>query len=175
LARLRADDGQLLDQVPTHGEVLLVEPIGNHCRGTTFLDAGHLRTPALEQAVNELVDGTDGVYYGRFDVRSESEQALREGRFEVIELNGVTSEPGHIYDPSYSIWRCWRELIRHVVQVARISRALRRMGVEPIPLRSVLRRCAVHFGWWIPVPVRPMPSTGQARRSPATALPPHGT
>ena len=175
LDRLRSEGALGSDRILEAGEVFRVEPIGNHCRGTTFLDAGHLRTADLERAVDKLIAASAGVYYGRMDVRAESEEALRMGGFEVIELNGVSSEPGHIYDPGYSIWRCWRELIRHVVHMARISRELWEMGVQPVPLRSVLHRCAAHFGWRIPVLFTPSPSTMRARHSPAAALPPHGT
>ena len=146
--RLRSSANGGLDRILQSGEVLQVEPIGNHCRGTTFMDAGHLRSPQLEKAISDLFHAVEGVYYGRLDVRTTSEEALKAGIFEVIELNGVSSEPGHIYDPSYSIWRCWRELIHHVQRAVRISRELKTGGVEPVPLRKVLDRCAQHFGWW---------------------------
>lgn len=146
-ARLRAYAGELLQRVPDPGEVIRVEPIGNHCRGTRFHDASHLRTPALEAAVHRLIAATEGIHYGRIDVRSSSEERLRKGEFTVIELNGVSSEPGHIYDPAWSIWRCWGELLRHARRIALLSRALLDEGVEPVTLHALVLRCEAHFGW----------------------------
>ena len=147
LKRLRTYAGALLDSVPSAGRSVRVEPIGNHCRGTHFVDAGHLRTPALEQALERLMGATTGLYYGRMDVRCTDEDALRAGSFMLIEVNGVSSEPGHIYDPSWSIWRCWAELVRHVRYIGRISMQLQQQGVEPASLRDVLVRSREHFGW----------------------------
>ena len=138
----RAD---LLERVAVAGETVVVEPIGNHCRGTTFLNAQGLRSPALEGAVAALAQNTEGIYYGRADVRAESAQALMEGRFSVLEVNGVSSEPGHIYDPSLSIFQCWSELLRHVRCIPPISRALVRKGHAPASLLEVLDRCDQHF------------------------------
>lgn len=139
--------GDRLRAVPAKGEVVMVEPIGNHCRGTIFYDAGHLTTPALRDRVNALLAATKGIHYGRLDTRAESEQALREGRFQVIELNGVSSEPGHIYDPAYSIFRCWSELLRHVRRIGPISRQLQRAGQKPTTLLALVMRCEEYFGW----------------------------
>lgn len=144
LGRLQQDRLQVL---PAKGEVMTVEPIGNHCRGTIFYDAGHLATPALREAVDALMSVTHGIHYGRFDVRAESEQALREGRFIVIELNGVSSEPGHIYDPAYSIFRCWAELLRHVRRLGPISQQLQRQGQQPVTFHALVMRCEAYFGW----------------------------
>lgn len=144
LGRLQRDRMQV---VPAKGEVMTVEPIGNHCRGTIFYDAGHLATHALREAVDALMAATQGIHYGRFDVRAESEQALREGRFTVIELNGVSSEPGHIYDPAYSIFRCWAELLRHVRCLGPLSRQQQRAGHQPVTFHALVTRCEAYFGW----------------------------
>lgn len=147
LGRLGRSQGDRLHVVPAEGEVLTVEPIGNHCRGTIFYDAGHLVTPALREAVDALMAATQGIHYGRFDVRAESDEALREGRFTVIELNGVSSEPGHIYDPAYSVFRCWAELLRHVRRLGPISQQLQRAGHQPVTFHALMMRCEAYFGW----------------------------
>lgn len=146
IERLRGYKARLLASVPPKNEEVVVEPVGNHCRGTIFLDACHLNTPALQESVSRLMERTEGVYYGRFDVRAESEESLGEGRFTILEMNGVSSEPGHIYDPSYSIFRCWSELLRHVRHIPRISHRMRTKGHAPAPLRTVIERCRLHFG-----------------------------
>ncbi|HOZ39666.1 MAG TPA: hypothetical protein PLL25_02610 [Flavobacteriales bacterium] len=145
LPRLRTYRAALLATVPASGERVVVEPIGNHCRGTTFLDGGHLLTEQLERAVDELLADTTGIHYGRLDVRAPDDEALQQGRFLVMELNGVTSEPGHIYDPTYTIFRCWRELLRHVAHIPTLSAALRAQGHPPASLRTLWQRYRSHF------------------------------
>ena len=68
-----------------------------------FTDAHGLVTPALVTAVDRASQAMPGFYFGRFDLRSASVDDLRAGRFTIIELNGVTSEPTHIYDPGCSV------------------------------------------------------------------------
>lgn len=175
--RLRTYAAATLASVPRKGTIFQVEPVGNHCRGTTFLYGGHLCTPALENAVERLLSGTRGFHYGRFDVRSPSEQALRAGVFSVIELNGVSSEPGHIYDPSWSIWRCWGELVRHVRHIGGISEALLAQGAEPCSLHELVLRSEAHFGWRLGVlkQVTAWSAPRPAHRSPRAHRPPRGT
>lgn len=153
LKRLEAHSPDLLSRVPARGEALQLEPIGNHCRGTRFFDADHLKTRELRAAVDGLLHDTNGINYGRLDVRSADDEALRAGRFTVIELNGVSSEPGLIYDPDYSIWRCWRVLLRHLRHLGPISATLQRTGHQPDSLHALTERCEAHFGWRL----RPIP------------------
>ena len=171
IERLRMYRQELLGRVPAKDEEVLVEPIGNHCRGTLFFDACALATTALERAVDELLVRSEGLYYGRVDVRAESEEALRAGRFTVLELNGVSSEPGHIYDPSYSIFRCWSELLRHVKHIPPISAALREQGHEPVRLADLLHRCETHFGYRIKFLRRAVEWLSSPSTGPRSAVP----
>jgi membrane protein DedA with SNARE-associated domain len=99
---------QLAD-IPPHGTVVPLADIGNHCRGAVFLDFTWALTPELEQAIEELAQPFAGFHLGRFDLRAPSLAELRAGRgLKVLELNGVTSEQGHIYDPNHlNVWRAW--------------------------------------------------------------------
>jgi pimeloyl-ACP methyl ester carboxylesterase/membrane protein DedA with SNARE-associated domain len=107
LARFR----ERLSWVPAQGERISLVDIGNHCRGTIFLDGSDLCTPALEAALDEVARGYTGFAFGRFDLRAESAEALRAGRgFKIMEVNGVTSECTHIYDPKHHAFHGWRTL-----------------------------------------------------------------
>lgn len=99
-----------LAEVPPAGERYQLGELGTHCRGALFLDARELVTPALEAAVDEVSRCFPGFYFGRFDVRTESPAALAQGRFRILELNGVTSEAAHVYDPRHSVWTGWRTI-----------------------------------------------------------------
>lgn len=101
-----------LHEVPARGEVVSLGAAGNHAQGAMFTDGAHLVTPELEERIDRIARGFVGGFdIGRFDVRCDSEAALMRGEgLAVIELNGVTSEPTNIYDPSWSIFRAQRVL-----------------------------------------------------------------
>jgi hypothetical protein len=42
-------------------------------------------------------------------------------------LNGAGSEPTHIYDPRHSLFFAWKEIIRHLDILFRVSRASQRV------------------------------------------------
>ena len=100
-----------IHKIPFKGERILLEPIGNHSRGTKFLNANHLIDEKLHAVFLSILDKMKGVQFGRFDFLTTSIEDLREGRnISIIEFNGINSEPIHIYDPSYSVWKAYRDL-----------------------------------------------------------------
>jgi hypothetical protein len=139
-----AANASRLGHVPSAGEAVRLVDLGTHCRGAVFRDGGHLLTPALEQAVEEVSRTYEGFYFGRYDVRAPSVEALRAGRFRVLELNGMTSEATHVYDPRHSLPAAWRTLIRQWALAFEIAAANRAAGAEPASLRKLIRRLADH-------------------------------
>jgi membrane protein DedA with SNARE-associated domain len=123
-----ASSGERMDDVPPAGETIPLTDIGNHCKGTVFIDRRDLITPAMVRAVDAILTKAGGFNIGRFDVRAPNEASMADGSFIVIELNGVTGEPGHIYDPQGSILDGWRALLEHWSMAWRIGHAIRRMA-----------------------------------------------
>ncbi len=118
-----------LDEVLPQGQTLRLAQSGNHCQGVMFVDGEHLRTPALEQAVDAVLRRFEGFYFGRMDVRYTDVQGFRAGHdFTILELNGVTSEATNLYDPSWSIMRAYYTLIRQWSLAYRIGRLNRQKG-----------------------------------------------
>jgi pimeloyl-ACP methyl ester carboxylesterase len=101
-----------LAEVPARETTVSLGDCGSHCRGAVFLDGGRFATPALEDAVECVARGYDGFYFGRFDVRAPSAPAFARGEFTIIELNGVTSEATHIYDPRLGLLDAYRVLFQ---------------------------------------------------------------
>ena len=133
-----------LDDVPALGERVALSELGTHCRGALFLDGTHLVTPALHAAVERVSRAFDGFHFGRYDVRTPSEEALQRGEFTVIELNGLTSEATSIYDPRHSVWFGWRVLCRQWRIAFGIAAENRARGVIPLTTREVFRLLAAH-------------------------------
>jgi hypothetical protein len=90
------------DYVPAAGVSVNTLVAASHSRGSMFKDVVYLETPDLLKEINRLCT-IDGFYFGRLDVRSESIEAFQRGEFEIIEINGATSEMIHIYDSQITL------------------------------------------------------------------------
>lgn len=141
LARLYLEQNAgRLAQVPAAGEQVQLVEIGNHCRGTIFLDGTHLRTRELEDAIERVSARLEGFYFGRYDVIAPSEEHLRRGEgLKVIELNGATSEATHIYDPRYGVLHAWRTLFRQWSLLFEIAAENRARGAALVHWSELLR------------------------------------
>jgi membrane protein DedA with SNARE-associated domain len=128
-----------LEGVPAAGERVQLARAGNHCQGTEFLDGNWLKTPALEAAIDAIASQIDGFYFGRFDVRYRDRTAFMAGEdFAIVELNGVTSEATHIYDPAGSVFTAWRTLMQQWSIAFAIGDANRSRGYRPVTLSRLL-------------------------------------
>jgi hypothetical protein len=114
---------------------------GNHCQGAIFLDGGRLFSEALERRIDEISQSIPGFFVGRFDIRYASAQALRDGRdFQIIELNGASSEATNIYDPRNSLWNAYRTLFRQWEIVFAIADENRKRGLRTMSVRTILEK-----------------------------------
>jgi hypothetical protein len=120
------------------GERLKLVEAGNHCQGAIFLDGGRLYSVELEKQIDEISQSVPGFFVGRYDVRYASEDALRAGRdFQIIELNGVSSEATNIYDPAHSLRSAYRTLFRQWEIIFAIAAENRNLGLQPTALKTV--------------------------------------
>ena len=127
-------------EVPAAGERVQLVELGTHCRGAIFLDGEELNTKALESAIERLSRSFDGFYFGRYDVRAPSRDDLAAGKpFKVLEINGVTSEATHIYDPRHSVFYGWRTLARQWRLAFEIGAANRDRGARVAGTRELAR------------------------------------
>jgi membrane protein DedA with SNARE-associated domain len=127
------------DAVPEAGRKVQLVELGSHCRGAIFLDGGRLRTPQLEAAIDRISRGFRGFYFGRYDVRAASADEFRAGLFRVLELNGVSSEATHIYDPGVSLLGAYRVLFEQWRMAFEIGAENRALGFRPAGVSDLLR------------------------------------
>ncbi len=126
-----------LNDIISEGEILVLEPIGNHCRGTTFLSEQSLISPQLVEVFREISKNIPGFYIGRFDIKVKSLEDLIKGEnIRILELNGITSEPAHIYQPGYSLFSAYKALFKHVLLIYEIALENRKLGFQFISLKS---------------------------------------
>lgn len=147
LETIRLRLGESIHEVIPAGEKRLLEPIGNHCRGTKFLDNNFLINEKLNQVFDKIALPIEGFHYGRFDMKVKSIEDLYEGKnIRIMELNGVSSEPGHIYDPKNTVWNAYRDLARHWKIIADISIQQQQKGIMPIAPKIIWQVAREHFG-----------------------------
>ncbi len=147
LERLEQELAGGLEQVPASGELLPLGIIGNHCLGTKFLDGNHLIDEQLNGIFERLCRRMAGLHYGRFDLKCASVDALKQGHFQVMELNGVLGEPAHVYDPAVGAWRAYRDFFRHWRYIFEVSEANRRAGAPVTTLRAGCRTLVQYFAY----------------------------
>ena len=134
-ARLRLDYlyekfADRLNEVLPAGEALRLEPIGNHSRGTVFLDGNYLINDQLVRVFDEISADMEGFNYGRFDLKVTNLEDLYQGRnIRILEVNGVNSEPAHIYQPRYNWLKAYRSIMQHMYLIYRIGKANHQLGV----------------------------------------------
>ncbi|MCF6352677.1 MAG: hypothetical protein L3J06_06685 [Cyclobacteriaceae bacterium] len=113
LAKLQKKGQLKFDWIPNIGIKVELQPIGNHNRGAAFLDGNHLICDQLINSFENISQEIEGFYYGRFDVRCKDEAALKRGDVKIMELNGAASEPAHIYQAGFSIFKAYQVLLHH--------------------------------------------------------------
>ncbi len=145
LQRLQETEGnQLLEKIPAQGEKVALGEIGNHSKGTYFINGNHLINPELVASFDRIASEIPGFDYGRFDLKCESLEALQKGEgLMVIELNGIGAEPTHIYDQTkmnypQAVWI----ILWHWTIIRRIAAANHRTGTPHWKVGKMLRALA---------------------------------
>jgi len=134
-----------LNEVLAAGETLKLVETGNHAQGCIFRDGMHLHTDALERAMDEISRSLPGFFVGRYDIRYENEEDFKQGRnFQIVELNGATSEATSIYDPRNSLFSAYRTLFRQWRLVFAIGARNRANGHAPSSLMELWRNWRQH-------------------------------
>ncbi len=120
--------GRRLDEIPPAGTRIRLTELGTHCLGAVFQNGVDELPEAVSSRLAEISRGFEGFYFGRYDIRLPSESSPD---FKILELNGVTSEATHIYDPRYTLRDAYRTLFRQWSIAFEIGRLNRKKGLRP--------------------------------------------
>jgi pimeloyl-ACP methyl ester carboxylesterase/membrane protein DedA with SNARE-associated domain len=133
--------------VPKKGEAVQLVEVGTHCRGAIFLDGTWVKTDALEEAIDRISQSYNGFYFGRYDIRTASIEDFKQGHnFKVVELNGITSEATHIYDPKNSLLTAYQVLFAQWRIAFEIGALNRQRNFKPTSLWT-LAGMLLEFKW----------------------------
>ena len=137
LERFAAD----LNTIPAKGEDWQLVQAGNHAQGCIFYDGWHLASDELTESMDQVAKGLNEFYFGRFDIRYEKDEDLKDGKnFKILEVNGFASEATSIYDPRNSLWRAYSTLFRQWRIVFKIGAQNRQRKFSPPSLKQLIQR-----------------------------------
>lgn len=134
-----------LDLIPQEDERFVVHKIGNHSKGTQFIDETKHLSNQLSETFDKINNKVSGVFYGRYDLKVPSFDKLIAGEeIKIFELNGVSSEPGHMYDQP-NAFKSYRLLAEHWLYIIKISKQNIQNGVTTTPILFFIRKVVGHF------------------------------
>ena len=104
-----------LNTIPKKEQVTKLTAIGNHSKGTQFINGNNLISDALIKTFDKLSKDIPGWYYGRVDLKYNSFSNLEKGLdFKILEINGILAEPTHIYDSdNYTYFKALKSIRNH--------------------------------------------------------------
>jgi hypothetical protein len=144
--RLEKDFAQEWNIIISKNEKIILEHIGNHCRGTKFLDGNKYITEKNLVAFDEIMKPLENYYYGRFDIKVSSIEDFKEGKgIKIMEVNGVASEPAHIYDPKTPILKAYKDIFWHMKIIQIISLQNKKDGTAFASFRGVFKMISDEF------------------------------
>lgn len=149
LEEMRAHHGHRADFILPKNEQFYLSYAGNHNRGARFINLINEVDADLLAVFDGLSLHSGQFYYGRYDIKCNSIEALKEGKeFMILEFNGAGAEPNHIYDAGISLGAAYREILRHWKVLYEISWINREKGVAPWSFRKgwhFLKASSKHF------------------------------
>ena len=130
-----------LNRVLAHHERYRIVSVGNHVCGAAFEDGSVHITSAVERVVDIIAKEVPGFFIGRFDVRYTSLETLKRGEgLTIVEYNGASGEPTHIWDPRTSVFKTYAELLLHWKYLYAVGAENRARGARPRAFRELVRR-----------------------------------
>ena len=134
-------ESEFFEKIPENGESIGLVSIGNHCLGTKFLNGNKWIDTDLTKAIDTMAKDIPDFYFGRFDLRCASIDDLKKLKnFKIMELNGAGSEPGHIYEPGFSLWAAYKVIFHHFKVLSDISRINHKFGHPYATLKEGLAK-----------------------------------
>lgn len=90
-----------LATVLPQGEKYILTHAANLNRGASFTNLKELIDEKLLQ-IFDPISHRCSFYYGRYDIKCNSIEELKGGKFVILEFNGTGAEPNHVYNAGFS-------------------------------------------------------------------------
>jgi len=111
----------------------------SHSKGAVFRNAPDLISQPLIEALDAIFADIQGMHYGRLDVKFRDVDSLQAGSdFEIIVINGASSESIHIWDRDASLWEAVRALLQQYLTLFKLGRRKSPLGPPSFGLHLAL-------------------------------------
>lgn len=131
---------QVWDSVLADGEPYRLVFSASHCRGAVFRDAQELINTKLSQSLDRIFADIPGFHYGRLDLKFKDPVSLSAGTdFEIIEINGASSESINIWDRDASLGSALKTLLQQYSTLFTLGKKNRRLGHKPPGILALLK------------------------------------
>ena len=122
------------------GELYRLVFSASHCRGAVFRDAAELVDQKLSQSLDKIFEDIPGFYYGRLDVKFKNIESLSAGvDFDIIEINGASSESINIWDRNAGLVTAIKTLLQQYHTLFTLGSISRKRGSKPPGLMALYR------------------------------------
>lgn len=131
---------QAWDRILADGEPYQLVFSASHCRGAVFRDAHELISTKLSLSLDKIFADIPGFHYGRLDLKFKDPVSLSAGTdFEIIEINGASSESINIWDRDAKLSTAIKTLLQQYSTLFTLGAKNRRLGHRPPGILALLR------------------------------------
>lgn len=130
---------EVLDSIPEKGTKIILDFIGNYSRGAKFHSKMEYVSEEMCFMLSSLFQKADGLNFFRVDLKSNTVDDFLKGDFKVLEINGMKSEPLHIYDAGSSFFHNSRIIKEHWSIIEKITLEQRELLKEVPSFRQGLK------------------------------------
>ena len=103
-----------LDEIIPIGQPYILSHALNLSRGGKLVSLEHEKDASLLKVFDGISLHTKHFYYGRYDIKCASVEALKQGKdFSILEYNGCGAEPHHIYGSGNSLFQAYSIVLKH--------------------------------------------------------------
>lgn len=112
LEEMRIKHEKQLTTVLPNGEKYILTYAANLNRGARFTNLEHLIDNRLLHIFDPLSHRCQ-FYYGRYDIKCNSIEELKQGKYMILEFNGTGAEPNHVYNAGFSWFKALAVFAHH--------------------------------------------------------------
>ena len=114
MEEMKIKHGANLSTILPAGKIYFLSHALNLSRGGRLVSLAHQKDERLLKVFDGLSHYTKHFYYGRYDIKCNSVEDLKEGKnFSILEYNGSGAEPHHAYGNGNTLWQAYRIFLHH--------------------------------------------------------------